>query len=567
MGDNFYLDNPDLKFNMERWVDWKSIVELKVDLDSDECPFSSVEEAIETYTEMLADPVGELAAQRFAPRAEEIDREGCAFEDGVVKLPEAMERNLKELSEAQLMGITLPEEYGGLNFPKTFYTAATEIVSRADVSLMNFFGLQGIAETIALFASEELKERYLPGLCSGELTGAMVLTEPDAGSDLAAIQTRAIYDPGTDTWRIRGTKRFITNGCGDVLLVLARSEDPERYGGGRGLSLFLVEKSDAVKVRRIEDKMGLHGSPTCELYFDDAPGYLIGRRGRGLTRYTSWLMSAARLAIAAQSLGICEAALREGIRFAEEREQFGKKIKEFPQVVEMLVNMQVYTEAVRALTYAASQAVDLQEGAERKGLKAEARRYSKLAEALTPMAKYYSTEKCIAIANDSLQIHGGSGYMKDYPIERIYRDARITNIYEGTSQIQVNWAILRIIKGDLDETLDEMRSKDFGKLEDLASLARQGHDALKQAVEHLRASDTDYRDLMARKVVDIAADVYISYLLLDQATLWDRKESVAGKFISDALPRIKMNLEHVLSDDRRILEEFDRIVDASAAWL
>ena len=567
MGDNFYLDNPDLKFNMERWVDWKSIVELKVDLDSDECPFSSVEEAIEIYTEMLADPVGELAAQRFAPRAEEIDREGCAFEDGVVKLPEAMERNLRELSEAQLMGITLPEEYGGLNFPKTFYTAATEIVSRADVSLMNFFGLQGIAETIALFASEELKERYLPGLCSGELTGAMVLTEPDAGSDLAAIQTRAIYDPGTDTWRIRGTKRFITNGCGDVLLVLARSEDPEKYGGGRGLSLFLVEKSDAVKVRRIEDKMGLHGSPTCELYFDDAPGYLIGRRGRGLTRYTNWLMSAARLAIAAQSLGICEAALREGIRFAKEREQFGKKIKEFPQVAEMLVNMQVYTEAVRALTYAASQAVDLQEGAERKGLKAEARRYSKLAEALTPMAKYYSTEKCIAIANDSLQIHGGSGYMKDYPIERIYRDARITNIYEGTSQIQVNWAILRIIKGDLDETLDEMRSKDFGKLEDLASLARQGHDALKQAVEHLRASDPDYRDLMARKVVDIAADVYISYLLLDQATLWDRKEAVAGKFISDALPRIRMNLDHVLSDDKRILEEFDRIVDTSTAQL
>ncbi|HID55814.1 TPA: acyl-CoA dehydrogenase [Candidatus Poribacteria bacterium] len=560
MGDNFYLDNPDLKFNMERWVDWKSIVELKLDLDSDESPFSSVEEAIETYTEMLADPVGELAAQRFAPRAEEVDREGCVLENGAVKLPEAMERNLRELSEAQLMGITLPEEYGGLNLPKTFYTAATEIVSRADASLMNFFGLQGIAETIALFASEELKERYLPGLCSGELTGAMVLTEPEAGSDLAAIQTRAIYDPGTDTWRIRGTKRFITNGCGDVLLVLARSEDPEKYGGARGLSLFLVEKSDAVKVRRIEDKMGLHGSPTCELYFDDAPGYLIGRRGRGLTRYTGWLMSAARLAIAAQSLGICEAALREGVKFAEEREQFGKKIKEFPQVAEMLVNMQVYTEAVRALTYAASQAVDLQEGAERKGLKSEARRYSKLAETLTPMAKYYSTEKCIAIASDSLQIHGGSGYMKDYPIERIYRDARITNIYEGTSQIQVNWTILRIIKGDLDERLDEMRSGNYGKLEELASIVRQGHDALRRAVEHIRASDPDYRDLVARKVVDIAVDVYISYLLLDQARLWDRKEAVAGKFISDALPRIRMNLDYILSDDRRTMEEFDIIV-------
>ena len=561
--DNFYLDNPDLRFVVERWIDWRRIVELKEDLGSDECPFESVEEAVETFADMLKDPIGMLAAQRIAPRAEEVDREGCKLVDGEVRLPEGMVKSLRELSEAQLMGITLPREYGGLSFPKSFYTAATEIISRADASLMNFFGLQGIAETIALFGSDELKERYLPGLCSGELTGAMVLTEPEAGSDLGAIQTRAFYDEGAGVWRIRGTKRFITNGCGDVLLVLARSEDPKRYAGGRGLSLFLVEKGERVVVRRIEEKMGLHGSPTCELYFDDAPAYLIGRRGRGLTRYVSWLMEAARLAIAAQSLGICEAALREGVNYADEREQFGRKIKEFPQVAEMLVDMQVYTEAVRALVYATSQAVDLKEGAERRGLKDEARRWGRLAEVLTPIAKYYASEVCIRIASDSLQIHGGSGYMRDYPIERIYRDARITNIYEGTSQIQINWALPRILRGDLDEELEMRRNGDYGEHEDLAGKARQGHDLFAKALEKVRSSDPDYRDLVARKLVDMAIDVYISYLLLDQAKLWDRKRWVAAKFISDALPRLRMNLDHILSGDKTALERLDEITSIS----
>ncbi|MFQ6043268.1 MAG: acyl-CoA dehydrogenase family protein, partial [Candidatus Poribacteria bacterium] len=296
---NFYLDNDDLRFQMEQMVDWTSIVELKEEIDSEDCPYETIEEAVETYIDMLNDPIGELAANRIALRAAEIDEEGCSFENGVVTLPEGMVRNLEDLKDAQLMGITLPAEYDGLNFPVTFYTAATEIISRADAALMNFFGLQGIGETIAKFASDEIKEQYLPGFTSGELTGAMVLTEPDAGSDLSAIQTKATFNPDAEEWTIRGAKRFITNGCGDVLLVLARSEDPKRFSGGRGLSLFLVETSDAVQVRRIEEKMGIHGSPTCEIYFDDAKAVLIGQRGRGLTRYVNWLMNAARLAVAA----------------------------------------------------------------------------------------------------------------------------------------------------------------------------------------------------------------------------------------------------------------------------
>ena len=573
--ENFYLDNDDLKFHMEEMIDWASIVVLREEIGIEYSDYDSIEEAVETYIDMLTDPIGELTANRIAPRAAEIDETGCSFCDGVVKVPEAMERNLKDLADAELTGITLPTEYGGLNFPMTFYTAATEIISRADASLMNFFGLQGIADTINLFASDEIKDEYLPKFCSGELTGAMVLTEPEAGSDLAAIQTSASLNPATGEWTIRGSKRFITNGCGDVLLVLARSEDPKKYGGGRGLSLFLVERSDAVKVRRVEHKLGIHGSPTCELYFDDAPAILIGQRRRGLTRYVNWLMNAARVAVAAQALGICEAALREAKKYADEREQFGKKIKEFPAVAEMLVDMQVNTEAVRSLVYVTSRAVDISESASAKietlekedtslnELKRTAREYGRLAEVLTPMAKYYAAEISIKVASDALQVHGGNGYMKDYPVERLFRDARITNIYEGTSQIQVEWAISRILRGNLDDALDKFAEKNYPD-DDLNSLASEVNDArqsLKEAIEYINdKKDTDYRGLVARKIVDITLDVYISYLFLNQAEKSDRKKTVARKFIKDMLLRVEMNREHVIGGNKTAIEDFETIV-------
>jgi len=554
MAENFYTDNRDLKFVVEQMLDWDAIVAVKDTIGGEDCPFENAAEAKAAYVEMLRDPVGELAANRIAPRAEEVDQIGCKCENGKVIFPEALERNLKDLCDAQLMGMTIPRPYGGLGFPETVYTAAIEIVSQADASLMNFFGLQGgIAETIVEFASDKLKEQYLPRMSTGEFTGAMALTEPDAGSDLAAVQTKAgieaMYDPITGEWKINGAKRFITNGCGDVILVLARSEDPAKKSGGRGLSFFLVEKCDRVKVRRIESKLGIHGSPTCELYFDNCPAYLIGMRGMGLARYTAWLMLAARLAIGAQAQGISQAALVAAEKYATEREQFGKPIREFPQVAAMLANMRMYTEASRALLYATSQIVDLHQGAEEKGLKDQERRYGKLAEALTPIAKYYATELANRICYDSIQIHGGNGFMKDYPVERLYRDARITNIYEGTSQIQCNWAVSRLVRGDLDELLAECAAKTYAapELNALSQQAGEGLKLFREAAAFLKEKDVTYRETVAPQLTDIFIDVFCSYLFLQQAEKQAEKAKTAARFIQVMLPRARMNREYVLN--------------------
>ena len=552
--ENFYTDCPDLKFLMEQVVDWKSIIALKENIGAEDCPYSTPDEAIATYLSMLEDPVGSLAAQRIAPRAVEVDDIGCQFKDGQVIFPEGLQRNLKDLRDAQLMGLTTATQYGGLNLPQTFYIAAIEMVSRADASLMNFFGLQGgIAETIAHFGTDELKDKYLPRMATGEMTGAMALTEPDAGSDLANVQTKAggfeaMQDPVTGAWTISGTKRFITNGCGDVILVLARSEDPDKKSGGRGLSFFLVEKGPHVQVRRIEHKLGIHGSPTCELYFDNAPGYLIGKRGMGLARYTSWLMLAARLAVSAQAQGIAEAALQAAHKYADEREQFGKPIRQFPQVAAILQNMVVYTEASRTLLYAVSQIVDQQQGAEHKGLPEE-KSLTKLAEALTPIAKYYTTEWSNRITYDAIQIHGGNGFMREYPVERLYRDARITNIYEGTSQIQIIWGITRLVRGDLDEMLQKLADRPVTdpELAPLAEQARAALATLKEVVTFLQGKSTEYREWVAKNAVDIAIDVYVALLLLEQAEKWDHKRMVVKKFVADMIPRVTMNRAYVMN--------------------
>lgn len=561
--ENFYLDNPDLRFHMEQMMDWETLLTMCEDFDDEYCPFENVEEAREANIDMLNDPIGELAAQRIAPRAEDVDRDGCELKDGEVIYPEGLQRNLKDISDAQIAGITVGRKYGGLGFSKTFYTAAIEMVSRADVSLMNFFGLQGIAETIEHFASDDIKDKYLKDMASGKLTGAMVLTEPDAGSDLAAVRTTgsidASQDPETGEWKLKGTKRFITNGCGDVMVVLARSEDPTKYSGGRGLSMFVAEKGPRIKVRRIEDKLGIHGSPTCELYFDDAPARLAGERGAGLSRYTAWLMAAARLGIAAQSLGLSEAACREAQKYADEREQFGQKIKMFPQVAAMLADMRVYTEAIRTLMYATSFYVDLQEGAAKRGLRKEERTYRKAADLLTPMAKYYATELCNQIASWSIQVHGGNGYMRDYPIERLYRDARITNIYEGTSEIQVIWAISRIIKGGMTPILAKATEQKYSdpELVELTAQVKIAEEKFNQAVAFVKEKGIPYREFMARRVVDMAIDVYVGYLFINQAAKWDYKRKIARRFIADLVPRVKMNAEIVCSDRALDLDWFD----------
>jgi alkylation response protein AidB-like acyl-CoA dehydrogenase len=564
---NFYLDNEDLRFQVERRVDWSSILEARGDLGQPGCAYGSLQEAIETFRDLLTDPVGTLAAERIAPRAAQIDQEGCRMVEGKVVLPKAMEQNLRDLADADLMGMTLPPEYGGLGFPTTLYTAATEIVSRADVSLMNLFGLQGIAETIARFGDQELKARYVPLFARGEATGAMVLTEPDAGSDLMAIQTRAVEDPTSPGgWRIRGAKRFITNGCGDILLVLARSEDPERFSGARGLSLFLVEKGQKVQVRRIEEKMGIHGSPTCELYFEDAPAYLIGRRGRGLTQYVNWLMNAARLGVAAQCLGIAEAAYREALGYAREREQFGCKIIQFPAVAEMLVEMKATLEAMRSLVYRTAEAVDLDdalsarlEAVDRKEpgyahLRNRREAAGQAAELLTPMVKFYASEASIRITNLALQVHGGNGYMRDYPVERLYRDARITSIYEGTSQMQVDRAMAKITKGVLESLLESHSCREFEspRLRELARELAEAKGIFSRCLELVRShrgsgspeageQGVSFRNLVARRLTEMGAELLMGYLLLEEGELWERKASVAAHFVGEAVSRVHMH--------------------------
>ncbi len=560
--ENFYHDNPDLRFVMEQMIDWQTLFSLRGDVGRPDSPFDSVDEAKEANLDMLADPIGAISAQRIAPRAEEVDHLGCRLENGAVRFPDALQRNLDDLRDAQLTGLTVDPAYGGIGFTKTFYSAATELVSRADASLMNFFGLQGIADTLQMFASEEIKAEMLPPMASGELSGAMVLTEADAGSDLGSVRTRSTLEAEQDpegAWTISGAKRFITNGCGDVLLVLARSEDPAKYGGGRGLSFFLVTKSERVQVRRIEEKLGIHGSPTCELYFDKAPARLIGRRGHGLTRYTAWLMAAARLGVAGQSVGISEAALREAEAYADEREQFGKTIRSMPAVASMLAEMRVATEASRALLYATSAYVDLQEAAEKFGMKEEEKRFARGADLLTPLVKYYTSEVCNRVASDAIQVHGGNGFMKDYPVERLFRDARITTIYEGTSQIQIDWAVIRLVRGDMAAILTPFGELDWAALglaEEAAALSAT-RALLDEATAFVKEKGAQYRDLMARRLVDLALDHYLGWLLLHQASKWDYKRKVAARFMADALPRMRMLHEVVMSGRALELEQLD----------
>jgi 3-(methylthio)propanoyl-CoA dehydrogenase len=337
---NFFTDNEDLLFHFGFW-DLAGLADLKENGYGEAAQFgfapSDSADAVDNYRKAL-EVTGQIAAEFIAPRAEPVDRQGHKLEDGRVTLNPLTCENLKRLAGADLMGFTLPRRFGGLNMPTLVYSMAIEMVSRADASLMNIFGLQGIAETINAYASEELKQQYLPRLASGEHTGAMALTEPDAGSDLQRIKLRA-HQALDGTWRLNGVKRFITNGCGEILLVLARSEPDET--GGLGLSLFIVERQDAIRVRRIEDKLGIHGSPTCELEFHDALGHLVGERRRGLVTYTMALMNGARVGIAAQSLGLAEAAYREARTYAHTRIQFGKPIEQFPAVADLLIDMKI----------------------------------------------------------------------------------------------------------------------------------------------------------------------------------------------------------------------------------
>ncbi|MGD8453180.1 MAG: acyl-CoA dehydrogenase family protein [Phycisphaerae bacterium] len=570
---NFFRDNEDIQFLFEH-VDLAELARVQEDgfADaregrSDYAPLDEAD-AIDNYRRVL-DIVGDLAGNVIAPRAEQIDEEGNTLnEDGTVTLHPLVADNLKRLAQADLMGFTLPRKYGGLNCPNLIYSMAIEMVSRADASLMNIFGLQGIAETIYAFANDELRDAYLPRFARGEVTGAMVLTEPDAGSDLQAVRLKAFQDDGQ--WYLRGVKRFITNGCGEVLLTLARSE--QEISDGRGLSLFLCERGERLRVRHLEHKLGIHGSPTCELVYDDVPAQLIGERQRGLITYVMALMNGARVGIAMQSLGIAEAAYRLARTYANSRRQFGGPIERLPAVAELVTDMKVAVEAARALAYETSRVCDLENNnlrvletgqvtdkAELKRRKDLARSYKRLNGMLTPMAKYYCSEMCIRVADMGMQVLGGSGYMKDYPAERYLRDARITNIYEGTSQLQIVAAVRGVCSGSFERCVAGFEETRFGDdlLGSLQSQLAEGKTLVMEAIAMIKQRGADFMDLMGRKLVDSAAAVLIGHLLLGQAAHNDRKKRVARRFIDTELPRLRMNCALIAAGDTAPLEEYD----------
>ena len=576
---NFYTDNEDIQFLFNH-MDVARVAGImeegyRFGGEFDFAPENEAD-ALDNYRRIMTS-LGQLCGDVIAPSAEASDLAGNELQgDGTVQRSAGISNALHRLAQADLMGFTLPYRFGGLNCPNLVYTMSNDILSRSDASLMNIYGLQGIAETINAFASEQLKQEYLPRMASGEWTGAMVLTEPDAGSDLQAVKTRG-YQDADGNWFVHGVKRFITNGCGEVLLVLCRTE-PE-ISDGRGLSLLLCEAGPKVKIRRLENKLGIHASPTCEIFFDDAPAKLIGERQRGLITYVMSLMNGARIGIASQSIGIGEAAYRVARDYAHSRKQFDTAIENFPAVRELLVKSQVDLQAARTLTYHAAFSVDLENGAlrklefgnvtdkdEQKALKQDSRKFGRANKLLTPMAKYYASEMSMRVSNDAIAVLGGSGYMKDYASERHLRDSRITTIYEGTSQLQVVAAVAGVVSGTSTTVIEELIAKPTKLAQwteqtaPLIEQIRDGLSLLSECVEFVKAQPGGtYRDLYARKLVDMAIFLVVAALFCDQATVSDKKLAVAKYWLHWRLPEMHMLSEQIHSGNEAAVHEFDAL--------
>lgn len=524
---NFYTDNPDLKHHLTHPLMQKIVALKERDFtDAEKYDYAPLdfEDAMDSYDKVLK-VVGEICGTTIADNAEDVDHQGPKVVDGHVEYADGTKQNLELCRKAGLMGMSMPRRLGGLNFPITPYIMAADIVSRADTGFENLWGLQDCAETIYEFASDEQKDRFIPRVCQGE-TMSMDLTEPDAGSDLQSVMLKATEQPD-GTWRLNGVKRFITNGDSDIHLVLARSEEGTR--DGRGLSMFIYDKRDGgVTVRRIENKMGIKGSPTCELVYKNAKAELCGSRRLGLIKYVMALMNGARLGIAAQSVGVSERAYREALAYAKDRKQFGKAIIEFPAVYEMLAVMKAKLDASRALLYETSRFVDIykiyEDIAKERSLTPEERKemkqYSKLADACTPLVKGLGSEYCNQNAYDCIQIHGGSGFMKDYACERVYRDARITSIYEGTTQLQVVAAIRHVTTGTYLSLIRDYESREVTEAlkplrESLIAMTAKYETAVNTVLE---AKDQSMTDFMARRMVEMAGNIIMGYLLLQDAT-------------------------------------------------
>ncbi|MDR1645620.1 MAG: acyl-CoA dehydrogenase family protein [Tannerellaceae bacterium] len=524
---NYFIDTQIYKHHLHHPL-MKRIVELKERNYADKDVFDyapiDFEDAMDSYEKVL-EIVGEICAEIIAPNAEGVDHEGPTVSNGRVAYASGTQQNLDAVRKAGLMGIAMPRRYGGLNFPIVPYIMAADMVSRADASFENLWGLQDCAETLYEFGNEDQRQRYIPRVCAGE-TMSMDLTEPDAGSDLQSVMLKATYSETDGCWYLNGVKRFITNGDADIHLVLARSEEGTR--DARGLSMFIYDKRNGgVNVRRIENKMGIKGSPTCELVYKNAKAELCGDRKLGLIKYVMALMNGARLGIMAQAVGLSEAAYREGYAYAQERKQFGKAIIEFPAVYEMLALMRAKADASRAMLYETARFVDIYKALEdiskeRKLTpeeRQEMKKYSRIADAYTPMGKGMTTEYANQNAFDAIQIHGGSGFVKDYTCERLYRDARITNIYEGTTQLQVVAAIRHVTTGTYLAQIREYEAMDYKpELEDLKQKLT-GMTALYETIVSTvtETKDNEYIDFHARRMVEAAAHCILGYLLLQDA--------------------------------------------------
>jgi alkylation response protein AidB-like acyl-CoA dehydrogenase len=564
---NFYKDNKDI----ENVIDFLDLSEVAALLEEDfkyaeEYDFApkDAEEAIDNYKRAIS-LCGEIMADRIAPLAEETDRVGNTLnEDGSVTRAPGMAKAIELFGKTGLMGVTIPYYLDGLNMPCTVLTACNDIVSRGDAGLMNLFGLQGIAETINSFADEEIKKEYVPRLVSGEWTGAMVLTEPDAGSDLQSVKTTATLDEN-GVWRVNGVKRFITNGCGEVLLVLARTE-PE-FSDGRGLSCLLVEKGPWVKVRRLENKLGIHGSPTCEMVFTDAPAKLIGLRKRGLITYVMALMNGARMGIAAQGTGIGEAAYRAARDYAASRKQFGVTIDTFPALRELMSTMSVELQASRLLTYYSAKNVDLETGLTKKfealkgtpeaqNVRTRLKKVAAFNKMLTPMAKYYGSEMSMRNAQGAIAVLGGSGFMKDYPCERYLRDSRITTIYEGTSQLQVVAAIAGVTGGLVTTVIDDILGEGWSSEHPrMTALLKELDDAI--AYVKGREDSKTYLDLSARKLVDAGIALIVTALFFKMSEKYSNKKAALDFWLTNEFARVRGEITKVMSGYAGATDDFD----------
>lgn len=576
MPENFFTDNADLQYHLDR-LDLEKVVEVLEDgyKFKDQYPAAprNYADAKDNYR-LLLTLLGEICATRIAPRATEADKEGVKLIEGKVIYASATEDAMAVLRQADLLYATLPWEEGGLNLPESILQMCVEIVSRADSAVMSVYGLQELAAiAISEYGDDEMKSRILPRMVAGDLVGgAMVLTEPDAGSDLGSVQTSATLNEETGEWRLNGVKRFITNGSADVLLVVARSEEGSK--DARGVSMFEVTADDSVHIRRIEKKMGFHGSATCEIEFVNTPARLIGKRRFGLIRYAMAMMNGARLAVGAQALGIAEAAYREAYRYATKRIQFGGTIDQIPPVYRMLLSMRGEILSARALLYETAKWVDLGKVYERLKEQGDLdsdgkqllKQINRLTSVLTPLVKYNCSEMANRVTFQAMQVHGGAGYMKEFNVERHFRDARVTNIYEGTSQLQVVAATGGLLGHALDVLFTDWSNREYGdELEDLKAKLEEATALLNRSIDHLKEEEVSaHIDYYASDLSDLALFVINSWLILQAAQESEWKHAVARFYIGECMPKIKGKVAVLQAIDPTPFEAKDLILAQDA---